>query len=140
MKDHQLTTVWEPSRNEIEPILDGLRQFGIQAIGGVNQKSVAVLLKDASGGVVGGASGHEILGHFHLNNLWVETSLRGQGYGSNILQRIISQAREMDCREIRLDSMNPRSTPFYEKHGFKIYAEIADYLPGFTRTFYTKLV
>ncbi|MES9852768.1 MAG: GNAT family N-acetyltransferase [Candidatus Thiodiazotropha sp. L084R] len=140
MKDHQLTTIWEPSRDEIEPILDGLSQFGIQAIGGVTPKSVAVLLKDTSGSVVGGASGQEILRHFHLNNLWVDSSLRGQGYGTHILQRIIGLAREMDCSEIRLDSMNPRTKSFYEKQGFKIYAEIADYLPGFTRTFYTKLV
>ncbi|MET0007482.1 MAG: GNAT family N-acetyltransferase [Candidatus Thiodiazotropha sp. 6PLUC9] len=53
--------------------------------------------------VIVGATGQTILGHFHLNQLWVESSLRNQGNGGRILECIVSQAIEQGCSEIRLD-------------------------------------
>jgi ribosomal protein S18 acetylase RimI-like enzyme len=138
MVNHQLTVLWNPSHEETKAISDGLTRFGMQAIGGEASESLAVLLKARSGEVIGGATGRAILGHFHLDQLWVTSALREMGHGSTILKRITQEAYKLGCREIRLDTMNPRSVPFYEKHGFEVLAEIPEYLPGFKRIFYRK--
>ena len=140
MKDYRISVVREPEKEEIKPIIEGIARYGLEAIGGEQPKSLAVLFKADSGEVTGGATGQAILGHFHLSHLWVTPSQRGRGYGSHILEAITAEADKLGCCEIRLDTMNPRSFPFYERHGYSPYARIPDYLPGFERVFYVKRI
>jgi ribosomal protein S18 acetylase RimI-like enzyme len=138
MKEHHLSVIWEPSQQETEQIRQGLTQFGIDAIGGVPPKSLAVLMKTDHSRVIGGATGEVILGHFFLHQLWIDTPLRGKGYGSRILDKVEQTVCEIGCCEVTLDTMNPRSKAFYEQHGYRVINEIDDYIPGFNRIFYKK--
>ncbi|MEW8625839.1 MAG: GNAT family N-acetyltransferase [Candidatus Thiodiazotropha sp.] len=138
MKEHQLAVIWEPSQEETEAIRHGLTQFGIDAIGGIPPKTLAVVMKSNHGRVIGGATGQAILSHFYLQQLWIDATSRGQGYGSRVLQNVEQAAGEFGCETVTLDTMNPKSMPFYERHGYKAIGEIGEFIPGFNRVFYKK--
>ncbi len=55
-----------------------------------------------------------------LDELYVEPSLRGQGIGSAIVDRLvsISQASGVDLIEINVDEDDVDARRFYERHGF----------------------
>ncbi|MCG7983310.1 MAG: GNAT family N-acetyltransferase [Candidatus Thiodiazotropha lotti] len=138
MKDHPLSVIWEPGLEETAAVRQGLTQFGIEALGGTPPKNLAVLLKSNQGRVIGGATGQAILNHFYLQQLWIDATWRSQGYGSRVLRKVEQAATESGCETVTLDTLNPKSMPFYEQHGYRAISEITDFIPGFTRVFYKK--
>lgn len=137
MHAHQLLVVHDPDEALIRPVLEGLHRFGIEEIGGTEPKKVAVLLSLA-GQDRGGVIGQEIKGIFYVSHLWVAPDERGQGHGSRLLAAIEAEAFAMGCAEVRLDTMNARSIPFYERHGYEAYARVPGYIPGFEKVFLRK--
>jgi len=57
----------------------------------------------------------------HVDELIVDREFRGRGIGSQLLERLVSAAREQDCRRIELDSARHRKEAheFYRQHGFE---------------------
>ena len=138
MSNLQLSVVHDPDEALIQPVLEGIHRFGVEAIGGNDPKKLAVLLT-LDGHTVGGATGHEIMGLFYLTHLWVAPEQRGQGHGGELLAAIESEVARQGCIEVRLDTMNAKSIPFYERYGYDIYARVPEYIPGFERVFMRKI-
>ncbi|WP_111430379.1 GNAT family N-acetyltransferase [Rhodobacteraceae bacterium DSL-40] len=55
-----------------------------------------------------------------LNRMYVTRAARGHGLGRRLCEELISQARALGYREIRLDALNERvdAVPLYRKLGF----------------------
>jgi len=138
MDDSQLFVIQEPEHEAIRPVLDGVESYGIGAIGGRAPARLAVLLRSDEDGVVGGGVGHEIRGVFYLSHLWVAPERRSRGLGGRILAAMEREAAALGCCEVRLDTLNARSLPFYLRHGYEPYARIPEYIPGFERVFLRK--
>lgn len=138
MSNLQLLVVHDPDEALIQPVLEGLHRFGVEAIGGNDPKKLAVLLTQG-GRTVGGATGHQILGLFYLTHLWVAPEQRSQGHGGHLLTAIESEVASQGCIEVRLDTMNAKSIPFYNRHGYEIYARVPEYIPGFEKVFMRKI-
>ena len=97
-----------------------------------------MLLRSCEGEVIGGGVGHEILGVFYLSHLWVAPGQRCRGLGGRVLAAMEREAAALGCSEVRLDTLNARSLPFYLRHGYEPYARIPEYIPGFERVFLRK--
>lgn len=138
MHEHQLSVVHDPDEVLIQPVLEGLHRFGVEAIGGMEPKKIAVLLPFA-GRTIGGVIGHEVKGIFYVSHLWVTPEERGRGHGSRLLAAIEAEAFAIGCAEVRLDTMNAKSIPFYETHGYGTYGRVPEYIPGFEKVFLRKL-
>ncbi len=81
---------------------------------------IALTVKNDNDELVAGASG-VTFGHWlQLNILWVSEELRGQDYGSVLLNKIEVAAKERGCKHCLLDTLNFQAMPFYQKHGYKI--------------------
>ena len=57
----------------------------------------------------------------HIDELIVDEKYRGCGLGTQLLEDIISQARQRGCARVELDSAFHRTKAhqFYERHGFE---------------------
>jgi glucosamine-phosphate N-acetyltransferase len=57
----------------------------------------------------------------HVDELVVDEHYRGRGFGTQLLEHIISLAMHKGCRRIELDTAFHRKDAhrFYEKHGFE---------------------
>jgi GNAT superfamily N-acetyltransferase len=60
----------------------------------------------------------------YVDEMVVDESHRGRGIGSQLLEQLISWARDQGCSDIELDSALHRKDAhvFYEKRGFEKYA------------------
>jgi ribosomal protein S18 acetylase RimI-like enzyme len=139
MHEHQLSVVHDPDEALIQPVLEALHRYGVEAIGGIEPKKLAVLLPLA-GQTIGGVIGHEIKGIFYVSHLWVAADQRGRGHGSRLLAAIEAEAFAMGCNEVRLDTMNAKSIPFYASHGYEAYARVPEYIPAFEKVFLRKIM
>ncbi|MMZ59580.1 Acetyltransferase (GNAT) family protein [compost metagenome] len=72
--------------------------------------------------------------------LWISETLRGQGYGSRLLEDIESIVRAKGCKLIHLDTWNFQAPEFYKKHGFEIFGELEGFPEGFKRYFLRKQI
>ena len=61
--------------------------------------------------------------HWYLALIGVEPALRGKGYGSALLEPVLS-ACDRDRIPAYLESSNPTNVPFYERHGFALLGTV----------------
>ena len=71
--------------------------------------------------VIGYGLGWIVLDEFHLGNLAVRPDLKGRGYGSLILERMLKQVKSRGCRTASLEvrASNQTAINLYHKYNFK---------------------
>ncbi|MNO54215.1 Acetyltransferase (GNAT) family protein [compost metagenome] len=103
-------------------------------------ETINLMLKDQDGKVFGGLLGRRYRYALYINVLWISETLRGQGYGSRLLEDIESIVRAKGCKLIHLDTWNFQAPEFYKKHGFEIFGELEGFPEGFKRYFLRKQI
>ncbi|WP_255255292.1 GNAT family N-acetyltransferase [Bacillus pseudomycoides] len=99
---------------------------------------VSFLLKDDVGKILGGITGTIYFYHLHIDFLWVAESVRHEGYGSQLLNKIEEIAKEKNCRLILLDSFSFQAPEFYKKHGYREFGVVEDHPKGYSQHFLEK--
>jgi GNAT superfamily N-acetyltransferase len=87
--------------------------------------------------VIGGLWASTGYGWLYTQMLLVPESLRGQGVGQRLMADAEEEARRRGCRNAWVDTQFG-ARPFYERLGYVVFGELADYPPGFTRSFLKK--
>lgn len=80
--------------------------------------------------MVGGLWGRMIYGSLSVYLLFIPEALRGQGWGTALMQRAEAEPVAQGCRGVLLDTFSFQARPFYERLGFHVYATIEDYPTG----------
>jgi len=88
--------------------------------------------------IVGGILGETNWNWFYLDLLWVKKELRGQGYGSQLMDKDEEEARKRGVQNAYLDTFSFQAPGFYEKYGYQEFVELPDFPSGSTRYFYKK--
>jgi GNAT superfamily N-acetyltransferase len=97
-----------------------------------------IILRDESNKLLGAALGEAGRHWLKISVIWVDEHLRGQGYGTQLLAAIESQAIQHDCQQAFLDTFSYQARPFYEKAGYEVFGTLDDYPPGHKRFFMKK--
>lgn len=101
-----------------------------QAIRGAGPTPLDILIRDAAGEIVGGLIASTCWGWLELDVLWVAESLRGQGCGRALLRMAEAEARTRGCLRVMLTTYSFQARGFYEREGYRVVGEMADYPPG----------
>lgn len=56
-------------------------------------------------------------------HIWVDEKLRGQGYGTKLMQLAKEHARKNSCSFVSVNTMNFEAPEFYKKLGFYVEFE-----------------
>ena len=81
--------------------------------------------------VLGGIVGWTWMGSLHIHRIFVEESIRSQGYGSILLERAEELARSKGYALITVETLSfQNALPFYLKQGFKVAFEDQGYSLG----------
>ena len=99
---------------------------------------VSFLLKDDVGKIFAGITGTIYFYHLHIDFLWVDESVRHEGYGSQLVNKIEEIAKEKNCRLILLDSFSFQAPEFYKKHGYREFGVVEDHPKGYSQHFLEK--
>ncbi len=103
---------------------------------GFQGKLITILVRDANKQIVGGLKSYCYGNSFFVDILFLDEQLRGKGYGTQLMKLAEQEAKRNNCDFAHLDTFSFQALPFYQKLGYKIYAEL-DYKPDIKR-FYLK--
>jgi len=130
--DHQ------PSEHAIQALRHELIAYNIATAAIDTSQEVAVWLHDDHGNLMGGGVG-TIWGQcVEINYLWVHPSLRGNGYGSRLLQTLEQEARAQQCHLALLDTYSFHAPAFYQRLGYEVFGVIDGYPRGYQKVFLKK--
>ena len=95
-------------------------QADVDAIGHVFTDRVAAEKQDDLGAVAGQMDDlHPRHRHWYLPWLAVDPARQGEGLGGALLQECLARV-DTDRMPAYLETPNPRTVPFYERHGFEV--------------------
>jgi len=129
--------VADPDEALRRAIMAPLVAFNEALAGPSGHQLLALVLRDADGAPCGGLWGITAHGWLYTQLLVVPEAARGRGLGRELMRTAEAEARRRGCTHAWVDTQfGARS--FYERLGYTVFGELADYPPGFTRSFLKK--
>ncbi|WP_235973638.1 GNAT family N-acetyltransferase [Peribacillus faecalis] len=130
------------SNNEEEAsyIRKKLIEFNTNFIPKDDYERITITLKDEQGHIVGGLLAVIEWQSLHIDVLWVDNSLRGEGQGKKLVSIAEKIASEKGCTLIKLDTFSFQALEFYQKLGYEVFGELKDFPAGHTQYYLYKRV
>jgi GNAT superfamily N-acetyltransferase len=120
-------------------VLEGLLRFNKNKTSNMEPpKAIPIFMRDGKNQVVGGVIGYVYAGWLHIEFLWIEESFRNKGNGTKLLKMIENEAVKCGCKYVDLDTFSFQARPFYEKHGYTLFATLDNYPEGHSKHFLKK--
>jgi GNAT superfamily N-acetyltransferase len=137
--DIELALSDAPNEALRELLGDGVSAFNVAALGPSERRPLLIALRArADGKLLGGLHGRTGFRRLFVELLFVPAELRGQGLGSRLLQLAEAEARARGCVGAWIETFSADARRVYERNGYRVFGEIADYPPGNTRYFLSK--
>lgn len=138
MNDLTLTIDTDPRPEDIAALGRGLTEHALPTTRVAGFQPLAVFARDGDGRLVAGVQGMVNWNWLHIALFWISAERRRGGLGSQLLAAIENAARERGCVYAHLDTFSYQARPFYERHGYTLFATLDDYPPGQQRFFLRK--
>lgn len=139
-KEYVVTVESEPKPGDMSAVVKGLTEFNASKAGGERPNYLLITVRDPAGAVVGGLLGATYLGWLQIQAVWLPEELRGQGYGSALMDAAESEAIRRGCPRIFLETLSFQALSFYEKRGYSVFSRLPDFPPGGARYALTKML
>jgi GNAT superfamily N-acetyltransferase len=115
-------------------IRTGLSQYNREMAGHADARSLSVFVSDTSSNrVIGGLLGRTSLGLFFIDLFFLPKALRGNGIGTQVIERAEAEARKRGCSTTVLYTITFQAPGFYERQGYRLLGRIECQPPGYTR-------
>ena len=115
---------------DVAAIEDQINAYNVRVTGRSEYHPIRVYLRDENGALRGGIIAQVWGGWLDIAFLWVEESLRRQGYGSQLLAAAEDEARGFGCCNVHVMTYSFQARPFYERHGYQVISTLEDFPPG----------
>lgn len=135
-----ITLEGKPNSSDMNGIVQGLLAYNGLHTNGEKPQYLMVSLRDNNQQLVGGLVGATYLGWLQVHAVWMKDELRGNDYGSRFLQVAEDEAVQRGCLNVCLETLSFQALPFYQKRGYTIYCQLADFPPGQTKYFLKKSI
>ncbi len=136
---YRITRKDKLSELEQATIWDGIETFSQTKVAATGRHELAFVLRNPNGELLGGVIGnYDNFGWLWIDSFWVSETLRGQGYGTKLINQIEQEARKNGCEHSHLTSFSYQAVEFYKRRGYSIFGELKDYMPGHSRCWLRK--
>ncbi len=112
-----------PAPDDIQILCDGISHEAQKKKQLKSVSSFAFFIRDENGKIIGGCNGDILYGQLYVSQLWIDEKLRGQGYGTKLMQLAENHAKQNNCSFVAVNTMNFEAPEFYKKLGFIIEFE-----------------
>jgi GNAT superfamily N-acetyltransferase len=136
--DYQIELTDQPSAEDTKAVERGLDAFNAEQGAPIHWQNLSVFVRNADSKVTGGLLGGTYWGWLYVNILWLDASLRGQGVGTQLMQRAEAEAARRGCHAVHLDTMDFQALGFYLKLGYQLYGQLDDFPIGHQRYYLFK--
>lgn len=134
---YKIVIDYTPAEIDNTVIREGLIR-SYEAKFGERDKEFSIFLKNDSGKVFGGIQAFQDTESIYIDLLWVEESLRKQGYGTKLLATAEQEAIEKGCTFSLVDTWDFQAEEFYFKKGYERIGELKSYWHGHSKIFLRK--
>ena len=101
-------------------------------------RSFCAVLRHPDGTVQGGIIARCYWDWLRVETLAVAAQWRGHGYGRSLLDRAEQWGLSCSCHDVWLTTMGSEARRFYERAGYRIFAELPHFPGALTRLFMRK--
>ena len=137
--NYEITLEEMPSDDDLGVLRNGLAEYGQSMFGTTSVVDVTFFVRDESGQIVGGVHGnYGSFGWMYVDTLWVSERLRGNDYGTRLMNLIEDAAIRNGCTQSYLNTFSFQAPEFYKKLGYTVFAELEDFPAGHSRIFMRK--
>ena len=137
MQTYQVEVETYPTAHDGQFLADQLYAYNVEQTGYDDGQYLTLWVKNPQGERLAGLYGWTWGGSCYIQDLWVQKDLRGQGYGTKLLQAAEHEARTRGCHQVILDSYDFQAPGFYQKLGYEVFAVLADH-PRNHRNYYIR--
>ena len=127
-----------PEMDAVAAIQRGLHAFNQEMGGPYDREPVTVLARDPAETVRGGLLGLTYWHWLFIDWLWLARDARGQGLGSELLQRAEEVARKRGCTDAYTDTFSFQAPGFWERNGYVEFGRLDHMPPGHARIWFRK--
>ena len=126
MAEHSIAIEENPRLEDIRLLYSELHKYNV---GRTNLPGdlIDVFLRDSDNEVLGGAHGWTGWNWLHVDALWLREDARHKGYGTRIMLATEAEALRRGCRHAELETFSFQARGFYEKLGYRVFAELDDF-------------
>jgi GNAT superfamily N-acetyltransferase len=128
----------ESKTEDVQRVRDGLDSYNVGKVGVHEYQALNIFIRNDDDQIVGGLLGGTYWNWCHVDILWLDESIRRDGYGSKLLQMAEEEAVKRGCLAIFLDTMSFQAPEFYKKHGYTLWGQLDDFPVGNQRFFLQK--
>jgi GNAT superfamily N-acetyltransferase len=115
----------DDSRDEVlAGLVTGMRTFNGAAVPGLKSHKITAVIRGDDGALHGGVVGRLSGDSVYMEIVWNDETVRGTGLGTRMMQLVEDEARRLGAKEAWLYTMSFQARPFYEKLGYRQFAEL----------------
>lgn len=98
-------------------------------------------IRDSHAKILAGANGFLMFGAIHTDQLWVDSSLRKQGLGRSLMEKVHAHGRMADCSMATVSTISfQKAQDFYLSLGYVCDFERPGYKAGSSFVFLKKML
>ena len=127
-----------PSPEDVRVVQQGLQTYNLLFAPNDGYKPLTIFLRFTDRTLLGGLLGETYWGWLHVSILWLDETVRRQGYGERLLALAEQEAVRRGCHAAHLDTMSFQALPFYEKNDCTVFGVLNDLPTGHSRYFLNK--
>ena len=128
---YEVSFTEQAENHELKILSDGIDNDTESHIGPDDRRDLVFFLRDADGVIVGGVQGsHGNYGWLWVGTLWVSDKIRGNGHGTQLMNKIEEEALKRGCTNAYLNTFSFQALAFYKKRGYKTFGELEDFPVG----------
>jgi GNAT superfamily N-acetyltransferase len=75
---------------DVQRVRDGLDRYNTEKVGAHHYQALNIFIRDENDEIIGGLLGGTYWNWCHVDILWLDQSIRRDGYGSQLLQMAVS--------------------------------------------------
>jgi GNAT superfamily N-acetyltransferase len=127
----------DPDPLDVEFLETQIRREASAAMGLGDEVELAIIVRDA-GRIVAGISGWTWGDCCELQNLWVDSSLRGQWLGTRLIAAAEAEAAARGCTQTVHFTYDFQARRLYERAGYELVGRVEDFPSGTDVLWYRK--
>ena len=141
MKDYRLVSINdEPSTADKEVMKEGMLAYH-QSKGHIrNQEFFSTVIKDKMNKTCGIVVVSFLWNGMHIQTLWIDESIRNQGWGTKLMEIAEKEAVKRGCNLAYTDTYSWQAPEFYKKLGYTLYAKLEDFPKGCSLSYFKKIL
>jgi len=126
-----------PTTEDLQIIGKGLRQHNDRNAPADGDSAFAVFLRGEDGSVLGGIIAKAGRSWLKIGGMWVDESVRGQGYGARLLDAAEAEGVRRGCHSAYLDTFSFQAPDFYQRRGYEVFGTLEAF-PGEHQRFFMR--